>query len=163
MKFLLLFFFLVPGFAGFAQTEAERIESDFKETQAIVESNRFKVVFTIATPLSGLNVRVDTAWLIIDGPEASGYLPYYTARYGYAMTGNKGIVFDNEMFARTEKVKGRNVRKAIKYTFGIVGKNDIYRMQMDIQYDRTCYLYVTSNQRSPISYVGTVYKLASGE
>lgn len=161
MKFLQLLFLLFAGFSVFAQTEAERIEADFKETQAIVESNRFKVIFTIATPLSGLNVRVDTAWLIVDGPRASGYLPYYTARYGYAMTGHKGIVLDSEMFARTEKIKGRNVRKAIKYSFGIIGKNDAYRMQMDIQYDKTCYLYVTSNRRSPISYVGTIYGLVT--
>lgn len=77
------------------------------------------------------------------------------------MTGNKGILFDNEMLNRTEKIKGRKVKKAIKYSFDIVGKNDIYRLEMDIQYDRTCYLYVTSNRRSPISYIGTIYKTGS--
>lgn len=159
MKFfsLLLFFFLCQY--SYGQTENERIQADFQKTRELVDSNRFKIVFTIATPMSGVNIRIDSAQIIVDGNRASGYLPYYTAKYGFAMTGNKGVVFDNFVLNRSEKIKGRKVKKSIQYSFDIIGKNDAYRLQMDIQYDRTCYLYVTSNLRSPISYVGTICKL----
>lgn len=159
MKFfsLLLFFFLCQY--SYGQKESERIQTDFQETRELVDSNRFKIIFTIATPMSGVNIRIDSARIVVDDKRASGYLPYYTAKYGFAMTGNKGIIFDNIILNRSEKIKGRKVKKSIQYSFDIIGKNDVYRLQMDIQYDRTCYLYVTSNLRSPISYIGTIYKL----
>lgn len=161
MKLILLLSLFYICQYSYGQTETERIQNDFQKTKEIVDGNHFKIVFSIATPLSGVNVRIDSAWVTVNGEKASGYLPYYTGNYGFSMTGNKGILFDNEMLNRTEKIKGRKVKKAIKYSFDIVGKNDIYRLEMDIQYDRTCYLYVTSNRRSPISYIGTIYKTDS--
>lgn len=111
MKLILLLSLFYICQYSYGQNETERIQNDFQKTKEIVDGNHFKIVFSIATPLSGVNVRIDSAWVAVNGKKASGYLPYYTGNYGFSMTGNKGILFDNEMLNRTEKIKGRKVKK----------------------------------------------------
>lgn len=151
---LSLFIYLIVS----GQTDKTRILTEFRHTQEIVESGKFRIDIHIATPLNGMNIAVDSAWIVIDGEKACGYLPYYSSGYSFPRLGAKGINFDNMPFNKSLKIKGRNDKKSLKYSFGIVGKNDIYRIQMDIQYDGRCYIYITSNNHSPISYVGDIIK-----
>lgn len=154
MKLFLLTISLCLYLTGNGQTEKNRILTEFRHIQKIVESDKFRIDIHIATPLNGMNIAVDSAWIVIDGEKASGYLPYYSSGYSFPRLGSQGINFDNMPFNKSLKIKGRNYKKSLKYSFGIVGKNDIYRIQLDIQYDGTCYIYITSNNLSPISYVG---------
>lgn len=155
--FLVLCFLSEPLWA---QSKKEEISQEFQNTLELVESKYFEIKFSIATPLNGTNIVTDSAQIIIKDNTATGYLPYYTAGYAFPMTGKKGIIFDNQMLNVSLKIKGRKYRKSIKFQFDIIGKNDSYKLQMDIQYDKTCYLFVSSIRRSPISYVGTIQKIS---
>ena len=145
MKLFLLTLSLFIYLIGNSQTDKTRILTEFRHTQEIVESGKFRI-------------DIHSAWIAIDGEKACGYLPYYSSGYSFPKLGAKGINFDNMPFNKSLKIKGRNDKKSLKYSFGIVGKNDIYRIQMDIQYDGRCYIYITSNNHSPISYVGDIIK-----
>lgn len=156
MKTFILLILLGICNVSFAQRHKEQIEKDFNRIWQIVESGHFTIKFSAATPYNGTNILTDSAQIVISDTIAIGYLPYYTRYYSLPMTGAKGIVFDNTILNKSIKIKGKNDKKVIKYQFDVIGKNDAYKLQMDIQYDGTCYLYVVSKQRGPISYIGTI-------
>lgn len=144
----------------------------FEQIQSIIDSNRFEMVFTIATthysyylqpttPYSDQNIRIekDSAFIIVNGTLAAGYLPYFSGGYSFPQIGIKGILFHNKMLNKTVKTRGHGKNQAIRYEFEVIGANDNYKLNIDIQYDGTCYLYVNSSRRSPISYVGKIIRL----
>ena len=71
-------------------------------------------------------------------------------------TGNRGIVFSNTMQDLTRQTRGKGRRQSIFYQFSVVGKNDTYKLSIDIRHDGTCYLFINSLKRSPISYTGQI-------
>lgn len=143
--------------------------TDFQRIKAMVDSNRFETMYNIATthysyflqpgtPYSDQNIRIgqDSAFIIVRDSLAAGYLPYYGGGYAIPQTGAKGIVFSGKMIQPVSKIKGRGSRQSITYGFSIIGTLDSYKISIIIQNNGTCYLYVNSNKRSPISYVGRV-------
>lgn len=141
------------------QAKEERIDDDFQRTKEIVESNRFKIVLSIATPLNGLNVKIDSTAVTVNDSVAKAGLPYYSSNYSYPQTGAKGIVFNNQILNRSVKIKGKKGKRSIAYQFEVVGTLDSYKLKTDIQYDGSCYLYINSTRRSSISYIGRIYPL----
>lgn len=143
--------------------------TQFSTIQNLVDSNRFEIVYTIATthytyflqpntPYSDQNIRIiqDSAFIIIRDSLAAGYLPYFSSSYSFPETGAKGIVFSNKIQGLTKSIRGKGKRQSIAYAFSVVGKNDSYKINIDIRYNGQCYLYVNSFRRSPISYVGQI-------
>lgn len=168
MRYLIL---LCPGFLLFSSVlhAQNRPISDFEQIEAMVDSNRFEMEYTIATthytfylqpttPYSDQNIRIaaDSAFVIIRDSIAAGYLPYFGSGYSIPQTGPLGIVFSNKMLNLTKSVKGRGRRQSIAYQFSVAGINDTYKISIDIRYNGLCYLYVNSLKRSPISYVGQI-------
>lgn len=152
-----------------ARAQSEQPITNFKTIQSLVDSNRFEMVYTIATthntfylqpttPYSDQNIRIgrDSAFVIVRDSMAAGYLPYFGTGYSIPQTGAKGIVFSNKMIDQTQSIRGRGRRQSISYQFSVVGKNDTYKISIDIRYNGQCYLYVNSLRRSPISYVGQI-------
>lgn len=144
-------------------------QQKFRQIQAMVDSNRFEMNFTIATthynyylqpttPYMDQNIRIgrDSAFILINDTLAIGYLPYFSSGYSFPQTGIKGIIFDNKILNRSVRTRGKGRKQVITYQFEVVGKNDSYKINLDIQYDGTCYLYVNSTRRSPISYSGAI-------
>lgn len=168
MRYLIL---LCPGFLLFSLVlqAQNRPITDFEQIEAMVDSNRFEMEYTIATthytfylqpttPYSDQNIRIaaDSAFVIIRDSIAAGYLPYFGSGYSIPQTGPLGIVFSNKMLNLTKSVKGRGQRQSIAYQFSVAGINDSYKISIDIRYNGLCYLYVNSLRRSPISYVGQI-------
>ena len=56
----------------------------------------------------------------------------------------------------TRQTRGKGRRQSIFYQFSVVGKNDTYKLSIDIRHDGTCYLFINSLKRSPISYTGQI-------
>lgn len=163
-------FFMLPTKA---QSEQKPI-TNFKTIQSLVDSNRFEMVYTIATthntfylqpttPYSDQNIRIgrDSAFVIVRDSMAAGYLPYFGTGYSFPQTGAKGIVFSNTMIDQTKATRGKGRRQSISYQFTIIGKNDTYKISIDIRHNGQCYLYVNSLRRSPISYVGQIVEAIS--
>lgn len=145
--------------------------TNFNAIQQLVDSNQFEMIYTIATthhtffiqpntPYSDQNIRIakDSAFIIIHDSIAAGYLPYYGTGYSLPETGEKGIIFSNKMLNLTKSTQGRGRRQAISYQFSVVGKNDTYKISIDIRHNGQCYLFVNSLRRSPISYTGQIVK-----
>lgn len=110
------------------------------------------------TPYSDQNIRIaqDSAFVIIRDSIAAGYLPYFGSGYSIPQTGNRGIIFSNTMQDLTRQTRGKGRRQSIFYQFSVVGKNDTYKLSIDIRHDGTCYLFINSLKRSPISYTGQI-------
>lgn len=173
MKRFLTLFITLPLFLLPFKTIADPPESlTFSQIQAMVDSNRFEIIFTIATthysyylqpttPYSDQNIRIrqDSAFIIVNDSLAAGYLPYFSGGYSFPQTGLKGVLFHNKMLNKMVKTRGKGRNQAIRYEFEVIGKNDNYKLAMDIQYDGTCYLYVNSSRRSPISYMGYIIRI----
>lgn len=148
--------------------------TNFNTIRQMVDSNRFEMNFTIATthhtfyiqpttPYSDQNIRIakDSAFIIIQDSLAGGYLPYFGTGYSIPQTGIRGIVFSNKMIDLKKSVKGKGRRSSIFYQFAVVGKNDTYKISIDIRHNGQCYLFINSLKRSPISYTGQVVKAES--
>ncbi len=157
MRLFLIMLFLIGNYYCLAQNKSQQTEKKFEKILKTIENSQFTIAFNIAIPANDINIRIDSAYVYIQGDSACGYLPYYTAAYSFPQTGKKGIVFNNPMIQKTLKIKGKKNKKAIFYAFDIVGENDIYRLQMDIHSNAACYLLVTSRRRGPISYIGRLY------
>lgn len=164
---MLFVFFLLSFLPGKGQNY--KPITDYRQIKAQVDSNRFEMEYTIATthytfylqpstPYTDQNIRIakDSAFIIIRDSLAAGYLPYFGSGYSIPQTGKRGIVFSNKMIAYSMKTRGKGARQTITYVFAVVGLNDTYKMTVDIQHDGSCYLYVNSLRRSPISYVGQI-------
>ena len=65
------------------------------------------------------------------------------------------------LFSRTVKIYQDGKKKAIAYQITVRSNQDICYLNMDIQYDGTCYLYFSDRKRAPISYVGQITPLNS--
>lgn len=172
---LILIGMILAGCWELAAQELQPV-TDFARIRAMVDSNRFEMVYTIATthhtfylqpttPYADQNIRIagDSAFVIIRDSVAAGYLPYYGSGYAFPQTGPRGIVFSNKMLDLTKSFKGRGKRRSISYRFFVVGKNDSYRINIDIRYDGLCYLYVNSLRRSPITYTGQIVRPGTQE
>lgn len=157
-----LWSFLVQG-------QSPQPVTKFSVIQQLVDSNRFEMIYTIATthhtfylqpttPYSDQNIRIarDSAFVIIHDSLAAGYLPYFGTGYSSPQTGSRGIVFSNKMQNLTKSVKGKGRRRSISYQFIVEGKNDTYKISIDIRHNGQCYLFVNSLRRSPISYTGQI-------
>lgn len=166
LSFIITFVFIAP-----AKSQSGKPVTDFPQIQAMVDSNRFEMEYTIATthysyflepgtPYSDQNIRIgqDSAFIIIRDSVAAGYLPYYSSGYSFPQTGLRGIVFKNKIQDLTVNAKGRGRKQSITYGFSIAGINDTYRINIIIQNTGICYLYVNSTKRSPISYIGQIIK-----
>lgn len=153
------------------RAQTEQPITNFNTISTMVDSNRFEMQYTIATthhtfylqpttPYSDQNIRIsrDSAFVIIHDSIAAGYLPYFGSGYSIPQTGARGIVFRNKMLNLNKTTKGRGRRRSISYQFSVEGRNDSYKISIDIRYDGTCYLYINSLKRSPISYIGQIVK-----
>ncbi len=143
--------------------------TDFEIIRNLVDSNRFEMQYTIATthhsfylqpttPYSDQNIRIarDSAFIIIRDSIAAGYLPYFGSGYATPQTGKRGIIFSNPMEQLICQYRGKGKRKSIFYQFSVVGQNDTYKINIDIRHDGTCYLFINSLKRSPVSYTGQI-------
>ena len=169
IRIIFLLFIILGEFTLSAYPQSTRPVTDFQQIKAMVDSNRFETRYTIATthysyfmepstPYSDQNIRIgnDSAFISVNDSIATGYLPYFRRSYSLPQTGPRGIIFSNKMTDLSSQLKGRGKRQGISYVFSVVGIYDFYKLQFVIQHNGTCYLYVSSTKRSPISYVGQV-------
>lgn len=164
-----LFLFIGLLFFNPAKSQQNQAITNFEQIKTLIESNRFETEYTIATthhsyflepgtPYNDQNIRIgkDSAFIIIRDSIAAGYLPYFSYGYSIPQTGKRGVVFSGKMINQSTNMKGRGKRQSITYEFSVFGTNDSYRINMIIQNNGVCYLYINSTKRSPISYIGQV-------
>lgn len=85
---LSLFIYLIVS----GQTDKTRILTEFRHTQEIVESGKFRIDIHIATPLNGMNIAVDSAWIAIDGEKPAAICLITAAVILFPDSGQKALI-----------------------------------------------------------------------
>ena len=165
LKYIILGIFV----CWYSQLHAQTPITQFKTIQTLVDSNRFQMVFSIATthhtyylqpntPYVDQNIRIDqdSAFVVIQDSIATGYLPYYKSGYQTSQNEKKSIIFFNKMLNLKKQTHGKGRRQAIIYQFDVIGTNDTYKITIDIRYNGQCYMFVNSLKKSPINYTGQI-------
>ena len=156
-----------------AQNKKEiRFEKEFQKTLALVNSDQFTVKFYIATPTvqtlftspgAGANIDINpqNCYLSINDSLVTTQLPYFGRATWASNSHLDSVSFNTVLFSRTVKIYQDGKKKAIAYQITVRSNQDICYLNMDIQYDGTCYLYFSDRKRAPISYVGQITPLNS--
>ena len=156
-----------------AQNKKEiRFEKEFQKTLALVNSDQFTVKFYIATPTvqtlftppgAGANIDINpqNCYLSINDSLVTTQLPYFGRATWTSNPHLDSVSFNTVLFSRTVKIYQDGKKKAIAYQITVHSNQDICYLNMDIQYDGTCYLYFSDRKRTPISYVGQITPLDS--
>lgn len=144
-------------FAGKSNTidqEKER-EEQFKNTVEFIEKGSFIFKAQRAFPQGGRSVDLTTNYGFIEILDDTGKarLPYFGRAYSIPYGGNGGIKFsgsiENVEFSKDQE------KMRIRYSFEVRDR-DYYQINMDISHGGNAYVTIISNNRSQISYQGTV-------
>ena len=153
---------------GQAQNKKEiRFEKEFQKTLALVNRDQFTIKFYIATPTvqtlftplgAGANIDINpkNCYLSINDSLGTTQLPYFGRATWTSNSHLDSISFNTVLFSRTVKIYQDGKKKAIAYQITVRSNQDICYLNIDIQYDGTCYLYFSDRKRAPISYVGQI-------
>ena len=140
---------------GQAQNKKEiRFEKEFQKTLALVNSDQFTVKFYI-------DINPQNCYLSINDSLVTTQLPYFGRATWTSNSHLDSVSFNTVLFSRTVKIYQDGKKKAIAYQITVRSNQDICYLNMDIQYDGTCYLYFSDRKRAPISYVGQITPLDS--
>lgn len=142
------------------KTKKERRAEQFAETQKLVDSKQFIFVPDRAFPQGGRSIDLTTnyGFIKIMGEETEGDMPFFGRGFTVPYGGGGGIKFDKTTI-ENEQVQINEKKLRITYSFEAKGKDDHYRVSMDIGYSGNASVNVTSNNRSPISYNGEISEI----
>lgn len=140
--------------------KAEETEQQFRETSALVESNRFRIEINRVHPTGGFDVsRFNPQGTIhINDTVAKGQLPYFGRAYSLPDPTEGGIKFDGKMLDQSSKIVQKKKRTSITYEFNVRTINDVYRFYIEIAPGGACTVNLNSNNRKSISYSGQIYE-----
>lgn len=163
-QYLILLAFVI-GLSGATQaqrkdkaTQDSLFAQQFNYVKTLVESNQFQVKIERVHPASGgdLTQFNPEGTITVDDTMTKGKLPFFGRAYSASYGKSGGIEFDNIMKERSIKVIEKKKRKTILYRFTVAGEGDIYRISIETSANATCNVNVNSNNRSHISYSGTI-------
>jgi hypothetical protein len=142
------------------KSKKEKRLEQFAETQKLIDSKAFIFVPDRAFPQGGRSIDLTTnyGFIKVMGTDTEGDMPFFGRGFNVAYGGDGGIKFDKtELLNETIEVNEKKMR--ITYNFEAKGKNDTFRISMDISYSGNASVTVISNNRSSISYNGEISKL----
>ena len=146
------------------QTEAKEQSKDdrYEEMIDLVESGEFVFDARRALPQSGPSVDLTThqAFIEFSDSTAKARLPYYGRAFHVKYGGPGGIRFDGQL--ESPEITRKPERRKILYSFE-VRDDDHFRIHMDIGYNGDARVSINSNNRSHISYWGSLSRSATSE
>lgn len=173
MKTMYLLIMLLP-LAFIQPAEAQKLSKEEKAAQAakewegtrqLIEGRQFNIEINQVYPQSGRDVsRFNPRGKItVRDSIAEGYLPFFGRAYRLPYGEGGGIEFDAPMqevkFDITEKKKNRK----ITFSFKVPGKDDFYQISIESMGGYNCSINLISNNRTQISYSGTISSLEEKE
>lgn len=163
-QYLILLAFII-GFGGTAEaqrknkaTQDSLSAQQFNRVKTLMESNRFQVKIDRVHPASGgdLTQFNPDGTITLNDSVATGKLPFFGRAYSLPYGSSGGIEFDDFVKERTIKVVEKKRKKILLYQFTVAGESDIYRISIETASNAACSVNVNSNNRTHISYSGTV-------
>lgn len=145
-----------------SKKEAKKVKQaeQFEQIKQLIDSRSYEFVGQGAYPQKGRRVDLTTRhnFLRIENDSVSARLPYFGRSFtgGYG-TGSGGIEFNG---SPNEFLINLNEKKhTISITFKIKGEGDIYTCSLTLQRSGSASLNVSSNNRTKITYQGTISAL----
>lgn len=169
MKTLFLLLLLLPATwiqpviaQKFSREEkAAQTEKAFQEMKELVASKHFKITIDRVYPQSGHDVNRfnPTGKIIIQDSIAEGNLPFFGRAYSLPYGEGGGIEFNAPMKDSSVKIIEKRKKKSVIFGFSVPGQNDLYQFQIDIAPGGGCSINLSSNNRTHISYSGSLSPL----
>ncbi|TRX64261.1 DUF4251 domain-containing protein [Carboxylicivirga sp. M1479] len=156
-------FLLMPNQVALAKDKKSKKEKrmeQFTETKKLVDSKQFIFVPDRAFPQGGRSIDLTTnyGFVKIMDSETEGDMPFFGRGFSVPYGGGEGIKFDKTSI-ENEEIEINEKKMRLTYSFEARGDNDTYRISMDISYGGSTSVSVTSNNRSHISYNGSISKI----
>ncbi len=144
-------------------TEKDKSIKEFEEIQNLVDSSHFIFRANIVYPMGYEPIRLTRIdnFLLILGNKAGADLPFFGRAYtiSYADIKNtedgKGITFSGQM--KDYKVEPDETKNKISVSFTVNEDDDTFHCILDIYGGGKAILSITSQNRTSISYHGSVY------
>ena len=165
LRVVTLFFVLLIVSFSFkleAQDDHGTKDEQFQEIATMIEDGGFVFEAQLAFPQGGSSVDLTThtAFMTFSDSTVKARLPFYGRAYQVDYGERGGIRFEGD--PQNQEVKKNPGKRKILYTFE-VRDNDLYQVTMDVGYSGDVRVSVTSNNRSHISYWGTLSRSARSE
>lgn len=161
-KFLLLLFLsaliVSPGISQEKTKkelkEEQKIEIQ-KQIEALINAKEFVFVARIANPMGMRSVDLTTNpnYVKFEPELIDSYMPYYGQAFsGVGYGGDTGLKFKNkpDEFTVVKNKKNYQVDAKVK------GETDVFRISLQVFFEGSASLSITSNNRSTISYTGEI-------
>lgn len=145
------------------QSKEEERQEQYRETLALVNKGDFIFEARRALPQSGPSVDMTTNYGFIEvSPDSTveGNLPFFGRAWHVEYGGRGGIRFFG--VPREVEISPKPDKKKIIYSFRIKDK-DFFRVRMDIGYSGDASVSINSNNRSHISYLGSLDRSPTSE
>ena len=144
------------------KSKKEIRQEQLAQTIELINKGDFKFEATRAFPQGGRSIDLTTNYGFITFKQANaeGDLPYFGRAYTATYGGDGGIKFNGEML--NKKMEVNEKKQKILITFEVRDK-DTYQVTMDIGYNGSSSVSITSNNRSHISYQGDIVKVDKKE
>lgn len=139
------------------KSKKEKRMEQFVETQKLIDNKKFIFVPDRAFPQGGRSIDLTTnyGYIKIMGTETEGDMPFFGRGFSVPYGGDGGIKFDKTTI-KNEKLELNEKKMRISYSFEAQGKNDTFRINMDVSYNGNASVNIISNNRSAISYNGDI-------
>lgn len=148
----------LPAQSQEKKEKAARLAEEFQATKTLVESHQFRIDIDRVYPQGGRDVSRfnPRGEIVIDDTIAKGNLPFFGRAYSLPYGEGGGIEFDGPVKERKVKIVEKKKKKVIRYEFAVTGKNDNYKLDINITAGGGCYINLISNNRAQISYSGNL-------
>lgn len=133
----------------------------FRKIQELVAGKQFQVEINRVYPQGGFDVsRFNPSGKItVSDTITQGHLPFFGRAYSLPYNEGGGIKFDGPMKDVVLKTIEKRKKKAATIRFSVRGENDVYQIGIEAAPNGSCSVNLTSNNRTQISYSGTISPL----
>lgn len=159
IKLIVVIICLLASANSFAQLSGkakrqQKKELKMQEIEQLVNNQKFTFIPRSLTTSSGYSKDLNFSYeLELNQDSTKAYLPFWGRAYIAKINDEGGILFEttaDDLEIKTLNEKGFEVR------FKAKGKEDTYQIKMEISKQGYTSLFITSNNKSHISYYGQI-------
>ena len=135
--------------------QQERRELREKVAQAL-EDRDYKIEMNLAQGMSSRQVNLSGGYVLeVDGDQAEANLPFYGRAYNLPYGDGGGIGFEKSDITDYSSVWNEK-KLQTQITFKVAASGDVFKFNLTVFSDGNASCSVTSNNRQPMSYRGTM-------
>ena len=149
---------LASDFAPAMAQKRSNKEEEFQKMTALIESGQYEFRVQSISPTGARTIHTTTRYTMTASEGVfKAHLPYFGRSYQANYGGDGGIEFDGEP-ENLESIRNEK-KRSITVSFKISGNNDTYSVTLMAGSSQYGTLNISSNNRQPISYYGTISPL----